>query len=58
MGWRISIEEQKGGLLPYIIGFFFAAALAGVLTTLANTILQNRIEKRHKAERKKSKNRK
>ena len=58
MGWRISEEDQKSGMLPFIIGFVCAAFLAGVLTTAANAILQKYLAIQQKTERKKKKKRK
>ena len=50
---RVSYDDMKDGMLPWILGFMLAAFFAGVLTTGLNTILQNRVE-RIRAEEKKS----
>jgi apolipoprotein N-acyltransferase len=42
---QIAYDDQKNGMLPWILGFILASFLAGVLTTGLNTILQRRVEK-------------
>jgi Na+/proline symporter len=54
----ISYDDQKYGMLPWILGFILSSATSGVLTTVLNTILQNRVERIREAERKSNKKKK
>ena len=52
LGYTYSVDDRKGGLLPWVIGFSLAALGAGLLSLVVNFIVQKRIEIRRKRARK------
>ena len=52
LGYIYSYSDQKGGLLPWLIGFFMAALGAGLLSLVVNFTIQMWIESRRKRARK------
>lgn len=52
LGYTYSMGDRKGGLLPWVIGFSLAALGAGLLSLVANFIVQKRNEIRQKRARK------
>ena len=52
LGYTISYDDRKGGVLPWVIGFSLAALGAGLLSFMVNFIIQKRIESRRKRARK------
>ncbi|PCJ64006.1 MAG: hypothetical protein COA73_04765 [Candidatus Hydrogenedentota bacterium] len=61
LSWTVTVESMRLGVLPWLMAFIMAAFLAGLITTVANTILQRRLEAARKEEsraEKKKKNKK
>lgn len=53
IGYSVSYSDQRGGLLPWVLGFVLAAFGAGIVSVAVNFTLQKRIELQKKRARKK-----
>ena len=52
LGYTISYDDRKGGVLPWVIGFSLAAFAAGLLSFMVNFIIQKWMVSRRKRDRK------
>lgn len=58
LSWIVSYEDARSRFLPYLLGVVLAALGAGFLSWFVNAVIQKRLAKKRKTERKKSKKRK
>lgn len=58
LAWQTAYNDMKTTILPWILGFLGAALGAGLVSWAVNTVLQRRVEKARKEQRKKAKKRK
>lgn len=58
LSWTVSYEDARSRFLPLLLGVVLAALGAGFLSWSVNAVVQSRLVKKRKADRKKSKKRK